>query len=909
MTAPPSKQIEVDVRIDEIVLRALEKNPEKRYATAADFRTQIQTVVSPHPHLPEPDPKDVHGSIQRFLKFILPASAFEALRRDSRQWEMKCDCGYAASLWESGAIRYKATGNPRRWMLCPGCNAWKWLRIQRIGQADPLPTSPPSIDSPPSPLPLPDTPKPSPWLTPQRWWLPALFAYSVNSILALLIIATDSGDADDTLFGLFWLTAVPSMIAFAFLLYTCWNALPKKYRATSPGAAVGFLFIPFYNFYWAFIAYGKLADGFDDYARDHNVQKIRNAKPVATLFAIAFVLWFIAELASDALPIPAALFYIADLVLFTLFFRTMLINATAVQGHPDPESAVDLPLGLSALIYAILPAALGGAALYNSPNPPELLVWAILFTALTGFIFALPGRYRQPGKAASIVASVNIAIWLSITIIFGLRSCELFDPNRVVKQHIQQLNHAREMIHERPNEKHWDENFTKHRDRLVEQGYFQKEVFNVAAPFQTPEYNDLVKTLLEKADGTPVCSWSPGEVSTQVTVWATQKEMTEWRQLLSKWGFLNSHPRRVTFDTGPPSPRPPTRGFSPAFVRTLQQLDQDKETFIDLDTGTLLSAPPDILELFRNRRALLWDAERHEDGLKMLEWLRSSGADALADGTNGLVLYEAVGTTPPKNKDGQPNFYTLDAHTVREQINRLPKSSIEMMQPHFNHNHNVRMDTFQFATREGTIGALQILGSVKDPEGVTLKLKIIPGTGPDNLARFPAPTDSNPDTKTPTGTFGPVKTISLAAADQKKNTMIDLDTGKLIDIPNPPPHHDPAVDPRETEAAFFKEHGVDAVSAYLPGGTGMAGLVGLDLIAMPVGNQEWNHIIPKHIASAFETFTPGSTTPLDTNGKTPKTFLFKTREGATGILQITGFGNAPPSVDFQYKLVENTDSN
>jgi len=44
---PPSRRVQMDVRIDEIVLRALEQTPERRYATAAEFRTQIETLVHP----------------------------------------------------------------------------------------------------------------------------------------------------------------------------------------------------------------------------------------------------------------------------------------------------------------------------------------------------------------------------------------------------------------------------------------------------------------------------------------------------------------------------------------------------------------------------------------------------------------------------------------------------------------------------------------------------------------------------------------------------------------------------------------------------------------------------------------------------------------------------------------------
>lgn len=61
---PPSRKVQVDVRIDEIVLRALEKSPELRFPTAAAFRTQVETVSAamerggaeegPNPHVATP---------------------------------------------------------------------------------------------------------------------------------------------------------------------------------------------------------------------------------------------------------------------------------------------------------------------------------------------------------------------------------------------------------------------------------------------------------------------------------------------------------------------------------------------------------------------------------------------------------------------------------------------------------------------------------------------------------------------------------------------------------------------------------------------------------------------------------------------------------------------------------------
>lgn len=43
---PPSKKVQVDVRLDEVVLHALEKEPERRYQTAQEVRTDVETIAT-----------------------------------------------------------------------------------------------------------------------------------------------------------------------------------------------------------------------------------------------------------------------------------------------------------------------------------------------------------------------------------------------------------------------------------------------------------------------------------------------------------------------------------------------------------------------------------------------------------------------------------------------------------------------------------------------------------------------------------------------------------------------------------------------------------------------------------------------------------------------------------------------
>lgn len=70
--------------------------------------------------------------IQRFLVSVLPRKWATGLEAESRAWLARCEvCRHERSIWELGGIRWKAAGNPRRWLACPRCARTTWHMIQR----------------------------------------------------------------------------------------------------------------------------------------------------------------------------------------------------------------------------------------------------------------------------------------------------------------------------------------------------------------------------------------------------------------------------------------------------------------------------------------------------------------------------------------------------------------------------------------------------------------------------------------------------------------------------------------------------------------------------------------------------------------------------------------------------------
>lgn len=66
---------------------------------------------------------------QKLLLKLVSAKTAAKIEAESRAWRMRCPEGHERSVWEAGGIRYGASGNPRRRVLCPECGKVRWHEV------------------------------------------------------------------------------------------------------------------------------------------------------------------------------------------------------------------------------------------------------------------------------------------------------------------------------------------------------------------------------------------------------------------------------------------------------------------------------------------------------------------------------------------------------------------------------------------------------------------------------------------------------------------------------------------------------------------------------------------------------------------------------------------------------------
>jgi serine/threonine protein kinase len=95
---PPSQKVSIDLRLDDVVLRTLEKEPERRYQKASEVRTDVETIAS-SPRVPAPQPQTRSAGEDGWLVAVYLACTF-ALMASFMPW-VRINSSMEGNAWKS----------------------------------------------------------------------------------------------------------------------------------------------------------------------------------------------------------------------------------------------------------------------------------------------------------------------------------------------------------------------------------------------------------------------------------------------------------------------------------------------------------------------------------------------------------------------------------------------------------------------------------------------------------------------------------------------------------------------------------------------------------------------------------------------------------------------------------------
>ncbi len=147
-----------------------------------------------------------------------------------------------------------------------------------------------------------------------------------------------------------------------------------------------------------------------------------------------------------------------------------------------------------------------------------------------------------------------------------------------------------------------------------------------------------------------------------------------------------------------------------------------------------------------------------------------------------------------------------------------------------------------------------------------------------------------------TYSFGPVVERIINDDSEKNNFLLDLDTGFLLTAKNP------VDDDEDDKFKWIKDNHVDIMGETA---VDRNGLYGFDMAAIPLNNKFWEGLTPQNLIDELSVTKPGTPAILTAEGDLPKTYMFKTREGGMGVLQILEMQSniSPRHFKIRYKML------
>ena len=170
----------------------------------------------------------------------------------------------------------------------------------------------------------------------KAFFLTAISAAQAVGYLLLTGSGRLSGDDNVVLWLLGAALIVLGPTVHCVLVHRMWTSIRDGHARTTPGVAVGYLFIPLYNFYWAFQAYRGFADDFNAFRNRHSLQGPALSAGIFVAFCILTLLGCILSLLRW---IPAVGHFIVVANLFVMV-ANLFVSAVMVARICDAVNSV-----------------------------------------------------------------------------------------------------------------------------------------------------------------------------------------------------------------------------------------------------------------------------------------------------------------------------------------------------------------------------------------------------------------------------------------------------------------------------------------------------------------------------------------------------------------------------------------
>jgi len=120
---------------------------------------------------------------------------------------------------------------------------------------------------------------------------------------------------------------IVGIVFMAIFIYRCWTLIQDGPHRTTPGLAVGLMFIPLFNMYWQFVAFAGLAKDLNAYARERSLSAPRANEGVALAACILSI--------SSLIPLIGIFTGLAGMICWIIAALSIKNAAVAIAGAKD----------------------------------------------------------------------------------------------------------------------------------------------------------------------------------------------------------------------------------------------------------------------------------------------------------------------------------------------------------------------------------------------------------------------------------------------------------------------------------------------------------------------------------------------------------------------------------------------